>query len=202
MHTANQPLSGHNGIHQDVCKPGSEGPVTVSISRRVKVGCEAAYEEWISGVVEAASTYPGHLGTNVLRPGPATNYEYVIIYRFDSYTHCQTWENSDLRRQWLGKLSELVEGEATTQRGTGLEFWFDLPELPPHKAASPAKMALVLIVVVYILVMAINLVFEPLLVGLSLWERTLFVVITQVLLMTFWVMPRVTKLLKRWLFKS
>jgi len=185
-----------------VCQPGNEGPVTVSISRRVKAGCEQAYEDWISGVVEAASTYPGHLGTNVLRPGPATNHEYVIIYRFDSYAHCQTWETSYLRQQWLEKLHDLVVGEATTKRGTGLEFWFDLPELPTHKAASPKKMALVLIVVVYVLVMAINILFQPILDQLPFFLRILFVVVTQVLLMTFLVMPRVTKLLKNWLFKQ
>jgi len=192
----------NTAYNNGVCQPGSEGSITVSISRRVKTGCEAAYEEWISGVIEAASTYPGHLGTNVLRPGPATNHEYVIIYRFDSYEHCQSWENSYLRQQWLEKLEGLVEGKTTTKRGTGLEFWFDLPELPTHKNASPHKMAIVLIVVVYVLVIAINLLFQPLLEPLSLWWRTLFIVVLQVLLMTFFVMPRVTKLLKNWLFNT
>jgi len=187
-------------VQDKVCQPGKEGSVTVSISRKVKKGCEIAYEDWISGVIEAASSYPGHLGTNVLRPGIATKHEYVIIYRFDSYAHCQTWEQSVLRQEWLEKLDDLVEGEATTKRSTGLEFWFDLPELPVHKTASPQKMAMVLIVVVYFLVMAINLGFEPILEQMPFWLRILFVVVTQVLLMTFIVMPRVTKVLKNWLF--
>ncbi|WP_299183963.1 antibiotic biosynthesis monooxygenase [uncultured Neptuniibacter sp.] len=182
-----------------ICQPGDEGSITVSISRKVKPGAELAYEKWVSGVIEAASSYPGHLGTNVLRPSAATKHEYVIIYRFDSYEHCQNWEESDLRQQWLGQLETLVDGPATTQRGTGLEFWFDLPELPIVKP-SPGKMAIVLIVVVYLLVMLLNIVFDPILDLMPGWLRTFCVVTAQVLLMTYLVMPRVTRILKDWLY--
>ncbi|MBR9912770.1 MAG: antibiotic biosynthesis monooxygenase [Gammaproteobacteria bacterium] len=188
--------------NNNVCQPGSEGPVTVSISRKVKPGCEADYEHWISGVIEAASSYPGHLGTSVLRPGPATRHEYVIIYRFDNYQHCQAWEQSELRQHWLQQLAGLTEGEPQTRRSTGLEFWFDLPELPSHRTPPPHKMALVLIVVVYLLIMGINLLFGAWLTLLPHWLQTLFVVSAQVLLLTFVVMPRVTKLLQPWLFKD
>ena len=182
-----------------VCQPGDEGSVTVSISRKVNSGAEGAYENWISGVVEAASTFAGHQGTSVLRPSSATNHEYVIIYRFDSYENCQKWEQSTLRQTWLDKLSGLIDGEATMQRGTGLEFWFDLPNLPVKKP-KPYKMAIVLSVVVYVLVIGLNLAFDPLLDQLSFWARTLFIVISQVLLMTYLVMPKVTKALQNWLY--
>lgn len=184
-----------------ICQPGDEGSVTVSISRKIKPGSELAYEQWVSGVIEAASTFPGHLGTNVLRPSAATGHEYVLIYRFDNYANCQNWEQSQLRQEWLIQLEGLVEGNATTQRGTGLEFWFDLPELPVKKPA-PGKMSLVLIVVVYILVMGLNLIFSPWLDQLPMWLRTLGIVLAQVLLMTYLVMPKITLILKDWLYKS
>jgi antibiotic biosynthesis monooxygenase (ABM) superfamily enzyme len=188
-------------FEQQLTNPGDEGTITVSISRRVKAGNEAQYELWISGVIEAASTYPGHLGTNVLRPGPMTNHEYVLIYRFDSYTNCQRWEKSALRQAWLAKLENMVEGEPVIRRGTGLEFWFDLPELPVKKHPSPHKMALVLISVVYTLVLMFNLALAPWLEGMQLWQRVLVIVVLQVLLMTYLVMPRVTRLLQPWLYK-
>ena len=186
---------------QQLTHPGDEGAITVSISRRVKPGYEAQYELWISGVIAAASTYSGHLGTNVLRPGPATNHEYVLIYRFDNYSNCQIWEKSSLRQSWLAKLSDMVEGDPITHRGTGLEFWFDLPELPVQKHPSAHKMALVLIPVVYSLVLMFNIVLEPWLADMSLWQHILVVVVLQVLLMTYVVMPRVTRLLQPWLYK-
>ncbi|PKG98544.1 antibiotic biosynthesis monooxygenase [Paraglaciecola sp. MB-3u-78] len=186
----------------DICEPGDEGPVTVSIARKIKAGYENEYEIWISGVIEAASGYNGHMGSNVLRPAPSTDDEYVIIYRFDTYANCMKWEQSDLRQQWLDKLEAMVEGESTTRRGTGLEFWFDLPELPLNKKPSAHKMALVLIIVVYLLVMAINVIFQPLFEGMNIWLRSLVVVVGQVLLLTYIVMPWVTRLLKGWLFKD
>jgi|TARA_R110000868_G_scaffold40927_2_gene140532 antibiotic biosynthesis monooxygenase (ABM) superfamily enzyme len=161
----------------DICEPGDEGPVTVCISRKIKSGCETKYEKWISGVIDAASDFVGHMGCNVLRPAPATGDKYVIIYRFDNYANCMKWELSYLRQQWLDKLESIVEGESSTCRNTGLEFWFDLPELPINKKPSPHKMALVLVVIVYILVMAINIIFESLFEGMNSWLRSLIVVI-------------------------
>ena len=188
-------------IQKQLTSPGEEGPVTVSISRQVKPGCESAYEAWISGVIDAASSYPGHQGSNVLRPSASTQDRYVLIYRFDSYENCQNWESSVLRGDWLNKLDGLVEGEAEVQRGTGLEFWFDLPELPVNKHPSPHKMALILISVVYVLVIVLNILLAPLLVDVGLWLKTAVIVVLQVLLMTYLVMPRVTRWLKNWLYQ-
>ena len=61
-------------------------------------------------------------------------------------------------------------------------------------------MAMILIIVVYVLVAAINVVFAPILEPMSFWFKTLTIVVAQVLLMTYVVMPRVTRLLKSWLY--
>lgn len=188
-------------LPESLAESGDEGPVTVSISRRVRPGCEQAYEDWLSGVIQAASEFSGHLGCNILRPSAATQHEYVIIYRFDNYLHCQRWEQSTERERWVAKLAPLVVGDAVMQRGTGLEFWFNLPELPVQHHPSPHKMVLVLVTVVFVLVLLLNWVLAPLLLILPYWLKTLTVVVLQVVLMTYWVMPRMTRLLREWLFK-
>ena len=58
-------------------------PVTVVISRRVKRGCEKAFEKFISGITASAMTFEGHLGTNVFRPSSPADNEYRIIFKFD-----------------------------------------------------------------------------------------------------------------------
>ncbi|MDX2422871.1 MAG: antibiotic biosynthesis monooxygenase [Amphritea sp.] len=194
-------MTGESGIEQQLTEPGQEGPVTVSISRKVIPGKEADFERWVSAVVEEASVYPGHQGSNVLRPSASTGNCYVLIYRFDNYQNCQNWEESEVRRKWLKKLEPIIEGEPEVQRGTGLEFWFDLPELPVSKP-SPHKMTCVLLVVVYALVMAINVLLGPFLNSLDLWLRSVVIVLLQVLLLTYIVMPRVTRLLQSWLFRQ
>ncbi len=188
-------------MEDSICEPGSEGPMTVSISRKVKPGCEAEYEQCLSGLIEAASRFSGHQGAVVLRPSSATNHEYVTIYRFDNYYNCQQWEHSETRRQLVGSLDNLVEGEASTHKATGLEFWFSLPDLPVSMPPRPYKMALVLILVVYALIMGLNVLLHPILGSLPTPFRVFVVVVIQVFLMTYFIMPKVTQLLKGWLFK-
>ena len=104
-----------------------------------------------------------------------------------------------MRAEWLERLEGITEGEDAIEKGTGLEFWFSLPELPAAHP-SPHKMALVLVVVVYILVLAITLVLGPYISSWPMALRVLLAVVLQVLLMTYIVMPRVTRLLKAWLY--
>ena len=177
-------------------------PVTVSVLRKVVPGREQDYEKWVSGISSVAAGFPGHQGVNVLRPSPATDNKYVVIYRFASYADSRKWEESSERESWIAKLEGLVEGEADYKKVTGLEFWFDLPELPVAAKASPHKMALTLIVVVFCLVYALQLSVGPLIEAWPLWARVLLGVVVQVILMTYLVMPKVTRLLKNWLYES
>lgn len=175
------------------------GPVTISISRHIVAGREADYEAWVQGITAEALTFPGHMGVNVIRPR-IPSAEYVTIFRFDNYQHSRDWEESTVRANWLARLEGITEGEDGVQKATGLEFWFSLPELPAANP-SPHKMALVLLVVVFVLVFVINLVLVPFIADWPMAVRVLVVVFLQVMLMTYVVMPRVTRLLKRWLFE-
>lgn len=181
-------------------EPGQEGPVTVSISRRVIAGNEAAYEAWLHGIVAAAADFPGHMGVNILRPSGKTDGRYVLIYRFDSWAHCEAWEASRTRADWVARLGDIVEGEAEMRRVTGLEAWFDLPEVPAAKHAPQWKMAVTLIGVVFAIVFPLQLIVLPLTEAWPHWLKTLTIAVIQVLLMTYLVMPRVTRALKGWLF--
>lgn len=179
----------------------TDSPVTVSVSRRVKAGKEAEYEQWIRGITAAGAQFKGHLGVDVLRPCDATKGEYVIIYRFDSYAHARQWEESPERKAWVDKVTPLAEGDAVRKRVTGLEFWFDLPTVPQAVKPVPHKMALVLMVVVYCMVLSLATLFTPLIGDWPFWMKLLLVIPTQVLLMTYVVMPQVTRVLKGWLFR-
>jgi antibiotic biosynthesis monooxygenase (ABM) superfamily enzyme len=178
--------------------PDESGPVTISVARRVVPGREADYEQWLKGITADALRFPGHMGVNVLRPTKGSN-EYVTIFRFDTYEHSRAWEGSEVRAEWLHRLEGIVEGEDTVRRGTGLEFWFSLPELPSAHP-SPHKMALVLVVVVFTLLLVINTVLAPLTGDWPAVARLFVTVVVQVALMTYLVMPRVTLLLKSWLY--
>jgi uncharacterized protein len=63
-------------------------------------------------------------------------------------------------------------------------------------------MVIVLIVVIFCVISLLAPIYSALLGGLPQWLRSLVVVIIQVYLMTYLIMPRITRLLSRWLFKK
>jgi len=178
-------------------------PVTVSVSRKVKLGAEKEYEDWLHRLSEVATKFPGHQGVHILKPSTKTGGEYVLIVGFSSYAHQKEWEESDQRQGFLDELDEkeLIEGGTKIKKVSGLEFWFTLPEIPSNAVPNRHKMALVLIIVVFSLLLSINLLFAPWLTILPPIIKLAIMVVGQVILMTYLVMPAVTRLLKNWLYR-
>ena len=83
---------------------------------------------------------------------------------------------------------------------TGLEFWFDLPSVAVTLVPSRHKMALVLMIVVYTLVLTLGTLMQPILQEFPFWKKLLFIIPLQVVLMTYLVMPAITRLLKTWIY--
>ncbi len=68
--------------------PDGSGPVTTTVTRRIRPGHEAAYEQFLEGIIAAASRFPGHLGVEVFRPQSAAAGEYRIVYRSTAPSTC------------------------------------------------------------------------------------------------------------------
>ena len=193
----------------------SAEPVTVIVRRTAKAGRIAEFEEWMQGIIHAAMKFEGFMGVNVIRPqdsdGPA---EYVIIIRFDSYQNLAKWENSKERHEWAKKSRVVAEGEPRIERRTGLEFWFT-PTPTTTTASTPTslgsarpqtppryKMAMVLVPVIALLLATVFPLIQMATEGLHPAVRLVVGVGIMVLLMTYVVMPAVTRLLRPWLYKK
>ena len=83
---------------------------------------------------------------------------------------------------------------------TGLESWFTLPGQPGLMRPRPYKMALLTWITIFPLITAIVAITGPLLKDLPLAVRLGITTALTVPLMTWVVMPRVTRLLHRWLY--
>ena len=178
---------------------GGGGPVTTTVTRRVKPGHEDLYEQFLEGINAAASRFPGHLGVEVFRPQSATAGEYRIVYRFDSEEHLRRWLDSGEHAEWLERAEPHVIGPMNTRFVTGLESWFTLPGdagTPP----PPYKMALLTWITIFPLITGVVVVSGPWLKGLPLVLRLAITTAVTVPLMTWLVMPRVTRLLRGWLY--
>jgi antibiotic biosynthesis monooxygenase (ABM) superfamily enzyme len=179
--------------------PGDDPPVTAVASRRVKPGREREFEEWVSGILAAAREAPGYLGSEVLRPSDPEDPEYRIVFRFDHASNLHAWENSEERHHWLRKSRPLLHEEEKVHVLTGLETWFTLPSKPG--AAPPRyKMAVVTWLAVFPVVAIIFSLFGQWLNLLPTLLRTLVFTAVMVTLMTYVIMPRMTRLFSFWLY--
>ena len=188
------------GIEIDAAQ--TEGPVSVAVTRRIKPGCERAYEELVKGIHEAIKGFEGYLGSHILRPSPADHPEYRIIFRFDTAKHLRAWEESPERREWLDRMSGMIVGTPVYQALSGLETWFTLPGGGPIIPPPRYKMTLVTWIAVFPLLTAFNYAFQPLFLGMPIWLRVLVGTALVVPLMTYVVMPRMTRLFKAWLYPA
>ena len=187
-------------------------PVTVIVKRIAKKDKIKEFEEWLSGIAKEVSKQEGSMGIDIIKP---TNYhksklEYVIIFRFNNYDNLAKWEKSSIRNEWLQKGRKLVESDPDVQKMTGLEFWFtpyfkdESSPLIPLKPPPRYKMVIVTIPVISILISTlvpqIHVLTEMLLIPFPV--RLVIAITITVLLMTYVIMPILTKLLRHWLFKT
>lgn len=179
-------------------------PVTVLIRRRVKAGRELEYEAWLQRLQAEARALPGYLGVTTQRPAPSGPREYVSAVRFDSLASLQAFEASELRARYLREVVPLVEADAVWEQLTGLEFWFSAPAGTVVPQPSRPRMALVMIAVVFTLVLvigtAVNAVFAALPFSTPYPLRLLVTIAIEVVLMTWWVMPWITRRLAPWIY--
>jgi uncharacterized protein len=180
--------------------PGGDPPVTAVASRRVKQGREQEFEEWVSGILDAANRFPGYLGSEVLRPSDPEDNEYKIIFRFDHASNLHAWENSEERQRWLSRSRPLLYQEEKVHVLTGLETWFTLASKPGEPAPPRYKMAIITWLAVFPLVAVIFSLFGQWLNMLPTLLRTLVFTAVMVTLMTYVIMPRMTRLFSFWLY--
>ena len=207
MSTAGPP---HDNNRRRPPRDEDEGPVTFAIARRAKSGKTEEFERWLDDIIHEAMKFKGHMGVNIIRPLDMSNPEYVIILRFDNFKNLENWEKSEIRKKWIEKGKDLIEGKAKMEKQTGLEFWFT----PASARASTAveqqqqqqppryKMAIVVTGIIFVLVSTLLPRVEQAMVGLPVFLSTFVGVAIMVLLMTYVIMPPVTRLLRPWLVKK
>jgi uncharacterized protein len=176
--------------------------VTVFVSRRAKPGKEAEFEDFIRGIIDAASEFPGHLGATVFRPTSSDDREYRVVFKFDHLSNLRKWEQSEERRSWYERGRAFAEDEPRIERITGLESWFTLGQAMPIIPPPRYKMALVTWFAVYPTITVVLLALTPLMLGWPLPLRTLLLTVILVPALTWVVMPSITRLLRRWLYPS
>jgi antibiotic biosynthesis monooxygenase (ABM) superfamily enzyme len=180
--------------------PADGAPVTVVVTRRVLAGHAAAYEAALASLQRDSAALPGYLGATTQRPAPDAPPEYTSVFRFARVADLRAFEASPRRAAFLAEVAPHVEPDPAWRELTGLEFWFG----PPQGAVVPQpvrwRMAVVMVVVVYGLVLTIGGAVGAVLAGWPSWLRLLLTIVIEVVLMTWWLMPRLTRWLAPWIY--
>lgn len=182
--------------------PAVPEPVTVIIKRRVKPGHEANYEAWLQRLQTEARSLAGYLGVTTHRPAANAPREYTSVIRFDGLDSLRAFEHSELRARYLAEVTPHVDGDAVWEQLTGLEFWFSPPPGIVVPQPSRWRMAWVMVVVVFGLVLSIGSVVGWVLAAAPYPLRLLVTIVIEVFFMTYWLMPRLMRWLAPWIYPA
>ncbi|MFI7302678.1 antibiotic biosynthesis monooxygenase [Micromonospora aurantiaca] len=180
-------------------------PVTVAVSRRADPARTDEVVAWMRAGTALAESFPGFLGAGFVRSAPGSG-EWHVMYRFADADTLRDWEDSPQRHWWLGSAQGIVE-HTRVERRTGIEGWFDPPVNhvvetfgEPEPAAPPRwKQAVTIWLAFFPLSLAATLLTTRFLAGVPLAGRTLLMTLVLTPLMTYLVLPRITRALHRWL---
>jgi antibiotic biosynthesis monooxygenase (ABM) superfamily enzyme len=174
--------------------------ITVAVTRIVRPGKEAAFEQALEGFVRRSLDKPGQLGVHLLRPPAGSgSREYGLLRRFANEAARDAFYQSPLFSEWSATVEPLVEGPPRYQAVTGLEGWFTLPG--QHSIVPPPrwKMAVATLLGVYPTSLLLGVAVVPFTHALPKLIQTLVIATCMVALLTWVVMPNVTKLIHSWL---
>ena len=174
--------------------------VTVVWSRRAKPGCEAALGNVIDRLAKAMAKAPGYEGVAILRPQAGHPPIYTMVAHFASQADLDAWVSSEVRGRLYAEAEEVSVGGLNVQQAAGLEAWFQMPGQPLVVPPPRYKMAIITWAAIFPLLVLANLIAAQLLSRVSPLVRLIPVSVALIALMTWVVMPRMTKWFRFWLY--
>lgn len=176
---------------------------TVVITHRVRDDKHLDYDRWLDEIGPLCRASSGNLDWHIIRPIPDLTSTYTVVIRFDTKANLRTWMESPIRSQLIEKVKPLLVNGDDFFISSGLDFWFT-PEGAKAKVPERWRQYLVTWSAIYPLVLGVSAIVSPVLRSLGVPNNqpltTLIVTATVVFLMIYVVMPRYTKLVRRWLF--
>jgi antibiotic biosynthesis monooxygenase (ABM) superfamily enzyme len=171
-------------------------PIHIAITRRVKPGCETDFQQALREFIQASFSDRGVLGAGMLVPPPNSDVrEYGILRTFANEQERDAFYISPMFKAFDERVRPLTEGGPLHRQLTGLEAWFRSTQNPPPLW----KMAIATYLGVVPVIMALSLTLGPLLRSWNFILNNLVFNAFVVALLTWVVMPLITRILRRWL---
>ena len=137
---------------------GSSAPMHIAITRRVRSGCEAEFQQALREFFQTSFAHDGVLGASMLVPPPGSESpEFGILRTFANEQERDAFYESPMFKAWEEKSRPLTEGEWVYRQLHGLEAWFRSPQNPPARW----KMALLTWIAVWPVSIAVRALLNP-----------------------------------------
>ena len=175
----------------------SAQPIHVAITRRIKAGREQEFQTALKEFFARSLAQSGVDGAAlIVPPRGSSSTEYGIIRSFASAAERDAFYDSPLYVEWKKRVAPLSEGEPKTRELQGLEAFFR-----GNNSAPPPrwKMAIATYLGVVPVIMTLALTLGPL---IRSWNFVLYNLVFNacvVALLTWVVMPLITRALQGWL---
>ncbi len=173
-------------------------PVHVAITRKVKPGCEEAFEEAIRSFFAESLKDKASLGAQLLRPLPGTNTRtYGILRSFPNEKDRDAFYRSEGFLRWQEAVKAFVEEDYSRRDLHGLEAFFTDPAIIDNPPLW--KMAILTWLGVWPTVLVVTALISDRLTGWPFWLNNGFSNVFVVAALTWVVMPVLTRLARPWL---
>jgi len=173
-------------------------PIHIAITRRVRTGCEAEFQQALREFLQTSFAHGGVQGADMLVPPPGSDTrESGILRTFANEAERDAFYASPMFKAWEERARTLTEGEPVYRPLTGLEAWFRSPNPP-----SRWKMAVATFLGVFPTAAILNLTLGA---AIRPWPFILSSAVfngCMVALLTWVVMPLVTRALHGWLHSN
>lgn len=179
---------------------GESGVLTVLVHRTVPKAEKAVFLERLNGLLRDFGRFPGTSGSMVFQRETGAGVEFSILQKFDGESAHEAWLQSPEFIRWREAVAPPEPEPGHVHRYSGMEAFFvsaGAPDAPPRW-----KMAVLLLLAVYPMSLAISHWFAPALAHVSLFTGSLITSVSMVVLMTYVVVPILTKLFQWWLQPS
>lgn len=168
------------------------------VRRRARPGCERAYEALVQAMFADARTFPGYLAAELIPPD-APGGEYQIIQRFATSADLERWNASTQRAAWHERLRPVADGDPEYRLLHGLDAWFAPTAVPAHAPPPRWRMTVVSWLGIFPTVAILLAFVAPLLAPLPFLLRTALLTALVAVLMSYVIMPRLTRWMGGWL---
>ena len=182
---------------QRIARPDSAAQaVTAVLSQHIRDDEIEAFQQAHALIVEAMGRFPGFLRCEFIEPVPGIQNDHVIVFSFTTRADLDRWLDSPERHEALKLIEPLIEGDRTLNIVDGFAGWFapDATRTPPK-----VKQAVAVLIALFPTTLALSLLQRTLVPDVP-WVPALLVSnVLGIAVLTWLLMPRVTRLLGPWL---